>query len=100
MMAPFIPFTTDMFYNNLRRVLAPESQYLEKSIHFVDIPEFNEKLIDENLEVAVSRMSNIITLSRTLRQNSKSKLNNKQPIEVKKNYFFKKFIFTKKKKND
>lgn len=67
MMAPFIPFTTEMFYNNLSRVLAKDSKYLEKSIHLVNIPEFNEKLIDESLEQAVVRMSSIITLSRTLR---------------------------------
>lgn len=81
MLAPFIPFITEMFYDNLKKVLKEDSKYLEKSIHFVNIPEFNKDLIDEQLEVSVGRMSNIITLARTLRQNSKAKLNNKQPIE-------------------
>jgi isoleucyl-tRNA synthetase len=47
MMAPFTPFITEMFYSNLKLALAPGSKYLEKSVHFVNIPEFRADLIDE-----------------------------------------------------
>lgn len=50
MLAPLVPFTAEMFYTNLRRVLPENSEYLKESIHFVDIPEFNSALINETLE--------------------------------------------------
>lgn len=67
MLAPFIPFITEMFYTNLKKLLKEDSKYLEKSIHLVSIPEFNASLIDDNLETNVNKMNRIITLARTLR---------------------------------
>ena len=77
MLAPFIPFVTEMFYTNLKRVLPEGSSYKEDSVHFVNIPEFNPNLINEDLETSVDKMNRIIALSRALRLTAKNKLNNK-----------------------
>ena len=37
-MAPFVPFTTDYFYQNLRKYIPTTSKLNEQSIHFLRIP--------------------------------------------------------------
>ena len=84
LMAPFVPFITDMMYENLSKVLGKKSQLLENSIHFLQIPEPLAHLVDEDIEKSVGRMQKIIEVARTLRE--KKKISLKQPISV--NNFF------------
>lgn len=80
LMSPYVPFITDMMYENLSKVLDSKSPYLEKSIHFLQIPTPLEQLFDDEIEKSVGRMQKIIEIARTLRE--KKKISLKQPISV------------------
>ena len=60
LMAPYVPFIVETFYQNLRKCLKPGSAYLDESIHFIQIPDFNEKLIDPELIDIVEKMQGMI----------------------------------------
>eukprot|EP00825_Cyclidium_porcatum_P035469 TRINITY_DN3720_c0_g2_i3.p1 TRINITY_DN3720_c0_g2~~TRINITY_DN3720_c0_g2_i3.p1 ORF type:complete len:502 (+),score=106.66 TRINITY_DN3720_c0_g2_i3:75-1580(+) len=79
-MAPFVPFITEMMYQNLKLVIDKKSKYYNQSVHFLQIPEVNEALLNESMETNVKRMQSIINLARTLRE--KKKINLKQPIQA------------------
>jgi isoleucyl-tRNA synthetase len=78
LLSPFVPFTTEMIYFNLRKVIDSKSKYQEDSIHFVQMPITREDLIDVKLEQSVSIMQSIIATARTIRE--RKTLNQKQPI--------------------
>lgn len=78
-MAPFVPFITEMMYQNLKLVISKDSKYKNESVHFLQIPEANEALLNEAMESNVKKMQSIINLARTLRE--KKKINLKQPIQ-------------------
>ncbi len=80
LMSPFVPFITDMMYENLSKVLNSKSKLLEESIHFLGIPFPLEHLVDEEIEKSVGRMQKIIEIARNLRE--KKKISLKQPISV------------------
>ena len=80
LMAPFVPFITDMMYENLSKVLSNKSKLLEDSIHFLPIPFVLDHLVDEDIEKSVGRMQKIIEIARNLRE--KKKISLKQPISV------------------
>ena len=80
LMSPFVPFITDMMYENLSKVLGDKSQYLEQSVHFLQIPQALEHLVDEEIEKSVGNMQKVIQIARTLRE--KKNLSLKQPISV------------------
>lgn len=79
LMAPYVPFIVETFYQNMRRVLKPGSKYLDESIHFIQIPDFNEKLIDADLLRTVELMQGMIKSVRTIRDRSNVPL--KQGVE-------------------
>ncbi|ELT94742.1 hypothetical protein CAPTEDRAFT_226043 [Capitella teleta] len=68
-MAPFIPFLTEHMYQRLRHLLDPRSTEGQDvgSVHYLMLPAYREDLIDENIEVAVSRMQAVIDLGRVIR---------------------------------
>jgi isoleucyl-tRNA synthetase len=78
LMSPFVPFITEMFYQNLVQAVPENSRYYEKSIHFLRIPNFDNGLIDEKIERDVNMMANIIDTGRVLRESRKVSF--KQPI--------------------
>ena len=82
LLAPFTPFLTDMMYTNMSKLIPNGSKSKEDSIHFLMIPEFNPKLIDEKIESAVANMQKVIELARILRE--KKEISLKQPITVRK----------------
>jgi isoleucyl-tRNA synthetase len=63
----FTPFITENLYQTLRRFLPPTNKD-NRSIHFVDFPDVNEKYFDPEIERQVRRMQAIIELTRTLRE--------------------------------
>ena len=73
--APMIPFMTEDIYQNIVRSIdknAPES------IHLCDFPEYDEKLIDKDLEAKMDEVLNIVVLGRACRNSANIK--NRQPI--------------------
>ena len=77
LLSPFIPFITEFIYQNLRNGLKGGA-LLEKSIHFLRIPEYDEKLLDEKIERVMNNMISVIELGRKLRE--KEKISLKKPI--------------------
>ncbi|XP_069499997.1 isoleucine--tRNA ligase, cytoplasmic [Ambystoma mexicanum] len=69
LMAPFTPFITEMMYQNLRNLIDPSSVQEKDSlsIHYLMLPSVSEKLINKNIENAVSRMQSVIELGRVIR---------------------------------
>jgi hypothetical protein len=76
LMGPFTPFFVEFVYQNLKKILPKEEQ--EDSVHFLPLPTFDDSLIDENMETAISRMQLVVELGRTARERSKTPL--KQPL--------------------
>jgi isoleucyl-tRNA synthetase len=73
--APMIPFMTEDIYQNLVREIdssAPES------IHLCDFPEYDEKLIDKELEDGMAEVLDIVVLGRACRNASNMK--QRQPL--------------------
>lgn len=56
LMSPLVPFITESFYQNLRKVIPKGSTYLEDSIHFLRIPTPKQELLDESIERNFDRM--------------------------------------------
>jgi isoleucyl-tRNA synthetase len=75
LMAPIAPFYADLLYTDLNKITKKET---EQSIHLVDFPEYDESLIDEELEekmdIAQKASSMILALRR------KEKLKVRQPL--------------------
>jgi isoleucyl-tRNA synthetase len=71
LMAPYVPFIVESFYQNLRKCLKTGSALNEDSIHFLLIPEFNVNLVDENLVSTIDRMQRIIACARNIRDKAK-----------------------------
>lgn len=67
LLSPFIPFVTEMIYQNLVKVIPSGSPYHAESIHFLRIPEYRDDLIDEKFEMNVKRMQQYIDESRAER---------------------------------
>ena len=78
LLSPFIPFITESIYQNLKNGLPEGSPLLEGSIHFLRIPEYNEKLLDDKIEKIMQNMITVIELGRKLRESKKISL--KKPI--------------------
>lgn len=56
LMSPLVPFITEYFYQDIKRCIKEGSPYKQESIHFVDIPNFNESLVDEQIEQNMKNM--------------------------------------------
>ncbi|KAG7893564.1 hypothetical protein KL905_002308 [Ogataea polymorpha] len=71
-MAPFTPYLAENIYGRIKVLF--EEQTLKKygentdSVHFLSYPIVNDSLIDEKIELAVSRMQKIIDLGRNIRE--------------------------------
>lgn len=78
LMSPVVPFITEIMYQNLRKVIASNSPLQEASIHFLQIPEVNEQLIDEQVVERMGKVMSIIETARKLREQRNMSL--KQPI--------------------
>jgi len=62
------PFLTEFMYQNMRNGISDEDKHLKQdSIHFLEIPTFNESLVDEVIEKRVARMQSAIENGRLIR---------------------------------
>lgn len=64
MMAPFTPFLSEFMYQHLSKLSTLQQH---ESVHYLMLREPNDKLIQINVERAVSRMQAVIELGRVLR---------------------------------
>jgi isoleucyl-tRNA synthetase len=80
MMSCYTPFTSEMFFQELKKALPPNSPFAGESIHYISMPTCNASLIDEEIERRVSLMQNIIVLGRQIRD--RQTLPIKQPLRT------------------
>lgn len=73
MVAPTSPFLSEILYQRLKKEDDPVS------IHLVNLPKADDKLIDENLEVRMDMAQKIVNLGRSLRE--KARLKVRQPLQ-------------------
>ncbi|MCF6356421.1 MAG: isoleucine--tRNA ligase [Draconibacterium sp.] len=75
LMAPIAPFYADLLFSDLNKATGNET---DQSIHLIDFPAFNEKLIDKDLEgkMAIAQKASSMVLA--LRR--KEKLKVRQPL--------------------
>jgi isoleucyl-tRNA synthetase len=74
LLSPFVPFITEGIYQNLKNGL----ENYEDSIHYLQIPSYNESLIDYKIEEVMNNMITVIELGRQLRE--KKGLSLKRPV--------------------
>lgn len=68
MMSCITPFLAEHIYQNLRNGIAKDNtQYYAESIHFLQIPQYQEKLLNERIEKMVERMQSAIEIGRKIR---------------------------------
>ncbi|KAI5733383.1 hypothetical protein M8J76_011262 [Diaphorina citri] len=63
-MAPYTPFLCEHLYQNLRHLTGR----LERSIHFIMMPQPNRGIIDQEIERSVKRMQSVVELGRVIRE--------------------------------
>ncbi len=73
--APFLPFMTEMIYQNIVRSVDPGAP---ESIHLCDFPAADESRIDEALEAGMARVLDIVALGRAARNTASMKI--RQPL--------------------
>lgn len=73
--APFVPYITETIYQNLVFGLDKDAS---ESIHFTKFPEYDQDLINEDLEKEMGLALSLVTLGRSARNNSSMK--NRQPL--------------------
>ncbi len=74
-LAPFMPFITEVIYQKLVPPVRPSAP---TSVHFCDYPTESKELIDPELEECVSIARRIVTLGRKLREDHRIKV--RQPL--------------------
>lgn len=80
-MSCITPFITEHFYQNLRNGIDPKDADLyQKSVHFLQIPDYNESLLDEKVEQRFARMQSAIENGRLIRDRKNISL--KKPLKV------------------
>lgn len=75
--APMIPFMSESIYQNL---VGSIDKSAPESVHLCDFPEYDEKLIDTDLETKMEEVLNIVVLGRSCRNTANIK--NRQPIST------------------
>ena len=78
-MSPHVPFITEHLYQNLKLVIDPQSELRQASVHHVQIPHPQQKLIQKEVGVAMEEVISIIETARKLREWKDLSL--KQPIK-------------------
>jgi len=77
LISPVTPFLSEHIYLNLRNGLTEKDKM--GSIHFTDMPTFDEKLIDQDTKVMVENMQDAIETGRVVRDGLK--LSSKYPLQ-------------------
>lgn len=81
LMACITPFLAEHFYRNLRNGISEDDKDLyAKSIHFLQIPNYDESLLDQVVERRFNRMQSAIVNGRLIRD--RKNLSLKQPLSA------------------
>ena len=80
LLAPICPFISEYVFQNLRNGLPEDSPLALKSVHWTAIPEYDQDLINEDIEAVVHRMCNAIETGRLIRD--KIKIPIKYPLRT------------------
>ncbi len=75
LMAPIAPFYSDLLFSDLNKATGKET---DQSIHLIDFPEFNTRLIDKDLEEKMAIAQKASSMILALRR--KEKLKVRQPL--------------------
>jgi len=68
MMSCITPFLSEYIYQNMKNGISTEDKnYFADSIHFLQIPQYEEKLLNERIEHMVDRMQSSIEIGRKIR---------------------------------
>lgn len=79
-MSCITPFLTEHLYQNLRNGIDPsEADLYQKSVHFLQIPDHDEALLDEKVEKRFARMQSAIENGRLIRD--RKNLSLKRPLK-------------------
>lgn len=71
LMSPITPFLSEYIFQNMKNGLAEDSPLNQKSIHFTEMPNFDPKLINTDIEDTVKQMQNAIETGRLVRDQHK-----------------------------
>jgi len=73
-MSCITPFLSEYIYLNMKNGISGEDKnYFADSIHFLNIPQYEDKLLNERIEKMVERMQSAIEIGRKIRdQKNKS----------------------------
>ena len=78
LMSPITPFISEYIYQNMKNGLAADSPLNHQSIHFTQIPSYDNDLINVKTEETIKRMQNAIETGRLIRD--KVKISMKYPL--------------------
>ncbi len=67
-MAPYVPFIVEFFYQNLKMVIDEKSKNFEASIHFLRIPQPIDKFKDHDLVKTVDVFQKLMSKTRIKRE--------------------------------
>uniref|UniRef100_A0A1I8H6P8 ER membrane protein complex subunit 4 n=1 Tax=Macrostomum lignano TaxID=282301 RepID=A0A1I8H6P8_9PLAT len=67
LLAPFVPFTAEFFYQRLITFLDKQPDEEAASVHFLALPCADESAIDDEIEFCVSHMQSVISSGRIVR---------------------------------
>lgn len=68
LMSCITPFICEYMFLNLKNGISPDDKnFYAESIHFLQMPTFQEKLLDENIENMVHHMQSVIECGRKIR---------------------------------
>jgi len=71
LMSPITPFLSEYIFQNMKNGLAEDSPLNQKSIHFTEMPNFDPKLINTEIEETIKQMQNAIETGRLVRDQHK-----------------------------
>jgi isoleucyl-tRNA synthetase len=78
--APFMPFTTDAIWQNLRKSEAPSVEGDPESVHLMDFPVPREERRDRSLEFRMATVRQAVSMGRALRSQYNIKV--RQPLRM------------------
>lgn len=77
LLTPFTPFMSEEIYQNLVRSANSEA---ELSVHFLDLPEFDESVFDAQLTASMQAVMDVVSLGRSARKQAGVKT--RQPLSA------------------
>jgi isoleucyl-tRNA synthetase len=71
LLAPVVPFLTEMIYQNISRALPDGHDLKKKSVHWVMMPPADLEALNPQVLLAVERLQSVVELGRTCRERKK-----------------------------